>query len=106
MPDPATGFLASISLGYADNDVGIDTTTARTNPVDVWGSPESATAPLAGGIMYNHATTAATAVAVIDRFMGSLSQTLMKAAASQKYMYMKVFQNAAGLAVTLQCVEL
>ena len=32
-----------ISFGYADNDVGMDTTTARTTPVAIFGNPESNT---------------------------------------------------------------
>lgn len=38
--------LESFALGYADNDCGVDTTNARTNPVSVIGTPEAGTTPL------------------------------------------------------------
>ncbi len=47
----------AIALGFADNDVGISTTTARTNPVDVIGEPENTTIGTIGGFGYNASIT-------------------------------------------------
>ena len=93
-----TGVDAGVSLGYSDTDLGLDVTTARTNPVNVLGAPEETTNFLAGGITYNPGVTAGTAM-----FNESID-VFIPAAVAGKYMYCKVFLNA-GTEVQLFCSE-
>ena len=74
------------SFGYADNDVGLDSTTARTNPVPVFGNPEQTTASLAGGILLEGNLQAHQ-----DHFVHGWETLIIKAAPAGKYMYVKGF---------------
>lgn len=90
------------SLGYADNDVGIDSSTARTNPVALMGDPEQTTQSTVGGIAFDG--TPALASFEGARFSYS---TIWKGAPSQKYLYMKsINQVGTGTCVLISGFEI
>lgn len=83
----------AIPIGYADNDVGMNTTTARTNPVAVLGDPEQTTlASGAGGVVINPTVNSNQMPAVNAAF----SSVVIKSAISQKYLYSKFIGSATA----------
>lgn len=93
---------AAVALGYADNDVGLDVTTARTNPIPVLGDPEQATSALIFGVPFREESAH-----LYAGMVAQLKDCLIKAAPAGKYMYAKAFFGAAAMVdVHLYCVEL
>ena len=82
-----TGSNIGIALGYADNDLGIDSTTARTNPVPIMGNPESGSNSQMG-VWWD-----GTGVGPLNTMMLVVKDLIWKAAPAGKYMY---FMKSAG----------
>lgn len=75
--------VVQVPLGYADNDVGMDTTTARTNPVAVFGNPEvsNGTGGLSG--------LGSVSIAQTSNDDLSLHDIILPVAAATKYFYVR-----------------
>ena len=80
---------ALFKLGYADNDVGLDTTTARTNPVMATGLDDTAV----NGLQVPPASTGASGQQVIGSTMALA--LLMKWGAASKFLFIRGRGNAA-----------
>lgn len=91
--------MDSVSLGYADNDVGYDSAAARTNPVNILGQPEEVTAALAGGILWDDRQTGTNGKLLV------WNNVVIPAAPAGKYMYFKGFMATAPMNVQIWGVE-
>lgn len=91
----------AIGIGYADNDVGMDTATARTNPVAIYGDAEGTTVTGIGGILFNPNGS------VSGSLINSLNDhVFIKAGAASKYMYMKHVGGANIVGVLIHGIEI
>lgn len=81
------------AFGYADNDVGLDTTTARTNPVAVLGDPEAIATAGTGDVHrgFYLAQTNTTKVELVEAF-----RTLHIPIPASKYFYMRAIIGGAS----------
>lgn len=85
--------ISSIKLGYADNDVGLDTATARTNGVMALGLDDTAE----NGLYPNQALPSITPVAVYD--------LQWKLAAAQKFPFIRALISGGQFTFLAWCVE-
>lgn len=93
-----------VAFGYADNDVGMDTTTARTNPVALRGDPEQTSVSSLGGTAFDGLG----GLLVGSEGATSTSDSIWKGAPSQKYLYMKCIGTSipgSGVCVILSGFE-
>lgn len=94
----------SYAFGYADNDVGVDTATARTNPVPVIGLPEAGTTVASnGGFIYNPAVTAGM-TSGLQWF--PMDNIIIPLAIGGKYPYFRGVTDANCVSVLVWALEL
>lgn len=83
----------ALALGYADNDVGMSTTTARTNPVALIGAPEGGSLATTGGFCTNPSSAA-----VNDQMREACAGSIvLPLAAAGKYLYVRQFGGTASV---------
>lgn len=86
--------LLGLKMGYADNDVGLDTTTARTNAVMSFGLDSNT----AEGLMYVGSSQNT------SQYGNTTNDVFIPIAASTKYPFMRNYNGSADILVW--CVEL
>lgn len=85
--------ISAIKLGYADNDVGLDTATARTNGVMALGLDDTAE----NGYYPNQGLPTTTPMVIDDLFW--------KLAAAQKFPFIRAVLSSGSFTFTAWCVE-
>lgn len=90
-----TGSDVTAAIGYADNDVGMSTTTARTNPVPLIGNPEGSYQSM-GGLVFDGTPAINNSDGARVTFNG-----IWKGAPGSKYMYFQNVQGTAGTGVSV-----
>lgn len=98
-----TGNNYVFGLGYADNDCGLDTATARTNPVPILGRPEDGSTAGIGGIAFD-GTGTTVPQSLPHTGLEGYRDIIWKGAPSGKYMYMRLL--AGSVASTGVCVTI
>jgi hypothetical protein len=91
----ATAVNDAVGLGYSDTDLGLDVTTARTNPVAIYGDPEAATAALCAGFTYDERAVG------VSPYSTNMDSMIIPAGAAGKYMYVKAFFTTAPIDVKI-----
>ena len=89
------GNYLSVSIGYCDNDTGMDNSTARVNPVPLIGEPEGVSAAACGGIVWDGTPGTSN----FDNGKG-MNDIIWRGAPAGKYMYCKDY-NAALASVMM-----
>lgn len=90
------------AIGYCDNDVGTNTTTARTNPVSVMGDPESiaAVSSAVGFYHYNPQATSA-----LDNINKLYNTCYSKSVPAGKYLYLRQYSDLTTYNyIAIQCI--
>lgn len=85
-----------VAIGYSDTDLGYDSAVARTNPVNVLGEPENATAITLGGIQFNPSVAEHR-----NNIQTGYQNIFIKSAPAGKYFYMKAIGIATDVEVQL-----
>jgi hypothetical protein len=104
MQSDNTAIVNGVSFGYADNDIGQDTTTARTNPVAMIGNPEGGSTIAAWGIVGNPSYPNSPWQSPAS--LNNVNGTIYKLSIAAKYMYFKAFTNTGLMSVLVTGFEI
>lgn len=88
----------ALGFGYADNDIGFASTTARTNPVAMLGDPEQTTYQTVRGLLFEESSANTSLQFSMD---GLNRMAPWKLGVANKYMYYKMMGSAAFSSRTL-----
>lgn len=104
--NPAVDLLTNLKIGYADNDVGLDTTTARTNPVMTFGLDDANN----NGLGFSGLPTADLPLTGFFHAPDSVKGIFCKIGAASKFPFALIARHTSGVnfsrfAIFAWCVE-
>lgn len=95
-----TSSTICVKFGYADNDVGMDTATARTNPVMAWGIDDTSN----NGYIFNPGVEFGASGRPPEGDAAGF-QTVFPLAVSTKYPFARVPSDGVVTGIALWCFE-